>query len=48
MVYKKIRGTLKATFEIPVQREGQKPILFGRVESEPIACESSGGNSESP
>jgi len=48
MVHEKIRDACKALFEVPAKREGQKPILSGRVESEPIACKSSGGNSESP
>ena len=39
-----IRG---AFFEVPVMRKGQKPILFGRVESEPVTFESSGGEFES-
>jgi len=48
MVREKIGDVRKTLFEVPAKREGQKLILFGRVESKPIACESLGGNSESP
>ena len=48
MVREMIRDAREALFEVPTKREGQKPIVFGRVETEPIACESSGDNSESP
>ena len=37
-----------AFFEVPAKYEGQRPILFGRVESEPIARENSGSDSEFP
>jgi len=40
-----VRGTF---FEVSVKRKGQKPILFRRVESELVTCESSGCESESP
>ena len=48
MVREEIRDELKALFEVPTKLEGPKPILFGRIKSESIAYESSGGNSESP
>ena len=48
MVREKIRDAHKALFEVPAKRKGQKSILFGRIESEPITCESSGGESKSP
>jgi len=44
----KIGGTHNALFKVPAKQKGQKPILFGWIETEPLACESSGGNSESP
>jgi len=44
----KIRDAYNALFEVPTKWEWQKPILFGRIESELIAYESLGGNSESP
>ena len=37
-----------AFFEVQPKQKGQKPILFGRIETKPVACVSSGGNSESP
>jgi len=43
MVRKKIRDAYNALFEVPAKHEGQKPILFGRIEFEPIAYESSEG-----
>ena len=48
MVRRKITDACKALFEVPAKRKGQKLILFGRIETEPVACESSRGNSESP
>ena len=48
LVRKKIGDAHNALFEVPVKRKGQKPILFGQVKTEPVACENSGGNSESP
>ena len=48
MVYKKIGDTHNALFEVPAKRKGQEPILFRRKEYEPLACEISGGGSESP
>ena len=48
LVCEKIESAHDALFEVPARRKGQKPNLFGRIETEPVACESSGGNSESP
>ena len=48
MVCEKIGDARKALFEEPAKRKGQQPTLFGRIESEPITCESLGGGSESP
>jgi len=48
LVHKKIRGAHNALFKLSAKRKGQKPILFGQVETEPVACESSRGNSKSP
>ena len=48
LVREMISDAHKALFEVPAKRKGQKSILFGRIESEPITCESSGDNSESP
>ena len=33
---------------MPVKRKGQKPILFGRIEPEPMVPESLKDNAESP
>jgi len=41
MVRKKIEDAHNALFEVPAKQKGQKSILFGRIESEPIACKSS-------
>ena len=43
-----IEDAHRALFEVPAKWEGQKPIVFGKFKSKPIACESSGGSSESP
>ena len=48
LVCKKVGDALNDFFEVPVKRRGQKPILFGQIETEPIVCESSGGDAESP
>jgi len=48
MVHEKIGDAREAFFEVPAKRNSQKSILFGRAMTEPIASESSGGNSESP
>jgi len=47
MVREKIRDVHNALFKVSTKQKDQKPILFGRIESEPKAYESSGGNSES-
>ena len=47
-VPEKIRDAHKALFKVSAKQEGQKPILFGWIETQPVACESSEGNSESP
>ena len=39
---KKIEDAYNTLFEVPAKWECQKPILFGRIKSEPIACESTG------
>jgi len=46
MVREKIGDACKALFDVPAKRH--KSILFKRIESEPIVCESSGGGSEFP
>jgi len=48
MIQEKIGDARKTLFEVPAKRKGQNPILFERIESEPITCESSGAGSESP
>ena len=48
LVREKMGGAHNAFFEVPAKRRGQKLILFGWIEIEPIDCESSRGNSESP
>ena len=48
MVHEKTDDARQASFEVPTKRKDQKPILFGRIESEPIAYESLGGGYESP
>ena len=48
LVREKIESAYNALFKVPDKRKGQKMILFGRIETEPVACESSGGNYESP
>jgi len=47
MVREKIRDAYKALFEVLAKRKVQKH-LFGWMDSELIACESSGGNFEPP
>jgi len=42
LVCEKIGGTHNDFFEVPSKRKGQKPILFERIKTEPVACESSG------
>jgi len=48
LVREKNKGAHNAIFEVPAKRKGQKLILFGWIKTEPVACESSGGNFESP
>jgi len=48
MAHEKISDTQGAFFEVPAKRKGQKLILFGRFESEPITHESSEDKDESP
>jgi len=48
LVREKIGGAHNAFFEVSAKRKGQKPILFGQIEIETVACKSSGGNFESP
>ena len=38
----------KAVFMVPARRKGQRPILFGRVESEPMSREESEDEEEPP
>jgi len=47
LVCEKIGRTHDTLFEVPARRKGQKPILFGRIEIDLVACESSGGDYES-
>jgi len=47
MVCEKIESAFDALFELPTRQKGQKLILFGRIETEPVAYENSGGNFES-
>jgi len=48
LVREKIGGVYSALFEVLAKQKGQKSILFGRIKTEPVVCESSGDNSESP
>jgi len=48
LVCEKIESAHNAFFKVPARRKGQKPILFGQIETKPVACESSGDSSESP
>jgi len=48
MVCEKTSDAQEAFFEVPAKRKGQKSILFGRIESEPVARESSKDDPESP
>jgi len=47
LIREKIEVAHNALFKVPAKRKSQKLILVGRIETEPVACESSGGNSES-
>jgi len=48
LLSEKIEGTHNSFFEVPAKRKGQKTTLFGRIEIDPAACESLGGDSEPP
>ena len=48
MVHEKTSDAQGAFFEVPTKHKGQKPILFGIFEFEPITRESSEDNNESP
>ena len=47
LIREKIRGIHNAFSEVPAKRKGQKSILFGRIETDPVACESTGGDFKS-
>ena len=38
----------ESVFMVPARRKGQRPILFGRITSEPMPHEESEGEDESP
>ena len=38
----------KSIFMVPARRKGQKPIIFGRIKSEPLSREESESEKESP
>ena len=48
LIGEKIGDAYNAFFEVPTRQKGQKSILFGRIDTELVVCESFGGNSESP
>jgi len=48
LVHEKIKGAHNALFDVPAKRKDQKSILFGWIKIEPVACESSEKNFESP
>ena len=48
MVHEKTSDPQGAFFEVSAKYKSQKPILFGRFESEPITRESSEDNNKSP
>ena len=48
MVREKTSNAQGAFFEVPTKHKGQKLILFGRIESEPVTDESSEEDPESP
>jgi len=48
LLHEEIGGIYNAFFKVLAKRKGQKPILFWRIETEPVDYESSEGNSESP
>jgi len=48
MVHEKTNDAQRAFFKVLAKHKGQKSILFGRIEPEPMARESSKDNTESP
>jgi len=48
MVHEKTSDRQGAFFEVSAKHKSQKPILLGRIEPEPMACESSEDNAKSP
>jgi len=48
MMHEKTSDAQGALFEVPAKHKGQKPILFRRIESEPMTRESSKDDFESP
>jgi len=48
MMHERASDTYKVFFKVPAKYKGQKPILFGKVEFEPINRESLENGSESP
>ena len=47
-VYQDVSDAQRSLFMVPVRRKGQRPILFGRVESKSMTRESSESDNESP
>jgi len=48
MVHEETNDAQAAFFEVPAKHKSQRPILFGKFESEPMARESSEDTVESP
>jgi len=48
MVCEKTIDAQGAFFEVPAKHKGQKPILYGIIESEPVTCKNSEDNLEFP
>ena len=48
MVHEKTSDVQGSFFEVPTKHKGQKPILFGRIESKQMTHESSEDDFESP
>ena len=46
--YRDAGNTQESIFMVPARRKGQKPILFGRIESEPMTCAESESEKEPP
>jgi len=46
--YQSVSDAQGSLFKVPARRNGQRPILFGRVESESITCEDSERENEPP